>query len=85
MIVEFRGQEVEIPEYTIMGYVREFRMHGEMERWRLVKLRDALHNMLIRIQEKPEHFDDVLGREDFIQAHAMRQAFKNCGIMEFDA
>jgi hypothetical protein len=85
MIIMHEDEEIEIPEDIIKGFMREFRAHGEIERWRLIKLRDAMHNIFQEVAKSPEIFKDVVFYGEFIQAHAMRQAFKNCGIMEFDA
>ena len=85
MKVEYKGQEIEVPESTIQEYVDRFLAHGPMERWRLNKLRDVMHIPFMRAEESPQLLKQAGFKEEFIQAHAMRQAFKKCGIMEFDA
>ena len=79
------GREYVIPETMIKGFMIEFKQVKEFsDREALEEIREATSLVLETLRNEPELMEDKEYENDFIKAHAMRQALANYGIL-YDA
>lgn len=83
--VEAFGRTFEIPEDMIDNYYHEFKdLKDPSEKLRVMYLRDITGAVLSALEREPERMKKDVYEEDFVRAHAMRQALSRHGML-FDA
>lgn len=80
--VEAFGRTFEIPEDMIKVYYDEFRdLKDPSERLHVMYLRDITGSVLCALEKEPHRMKQDVYVEDFVRAHAMRQALSRHGML----
>lgn len=83
--VEAFGAVFEIPDDMIQGYYEEFKdLKNPSEKLNVIYLRDITGAVLSALSKEPHRMKQDVYVEDFIRAHAMRQALSRHKML-FDA
>lgn len=82
MLVECYGSEFEIPEFLIDKFVKDFEgLPGSGNRESVVRLRDAIDEILDVVSEEPDILNEKEYMADFVRALAMQKALSELGIL----
>lgn len=80
--VEAFGGTFEIPDEMIEMYYQEFKdLSSPSEKMQVMYLRDITGAVLYALQQDPSRMKKEEHVEDFVRAHAMRQALSRHGIL----
>lgn len=75
MYVEYLGKRLEVPEYLINSYIKDFEgLPGSGQRNSVMHLRNSVYEVLDYIAEDPEALEEYEYRNDFINALAVHRA-----------
>ena len=81
MNVECYGSEIEVPDFLIEKYSKDFAgLSGKSMRESVLDLRDTVTEVLDYVAEDPEALQDKTVFSDFINALAMKQALSQHGL-----
>lgn len=82
MKVECLGSDIEVPDYLIDVYIKQFDgLPGSGNREAVLQLRDTMYEVIDYIAEDPEALHEYEYRSDFINALAVRQALETHGLL----
>jgi hypothetical protein len=82
MIVDCLGNEIEVPDYLIDKYIKDFDgLPGSGNRNAVLQLRDSMYEVIDYISEDPEALEEYEYKTDFINAMAVHQALQFHGIL----
>jgi hypothetical protein len=82
MKVECLGSKIEVPDYLIETYIKQFEgLPGSGNREAVLQLRDTAYEVIDYIAEDPEALHEYEYRNDFINALAVQRALKVHGIL----
>lgn len=85
MMINYYGNEFEIPDILVDKYIKDFDgLPGSKNRDSVMELRDSTESVLEYVAEDPETLMDPECLSDFIKALAMRQALQQLGVL-YDA
>jgi hypothetical protein len=81
MNVQCYGSEIEVPDFLIEKYVKDFDgLPGKSMRESILYLRESVTEVLDYVAEDPEALQDTIVLSDFINALAMKQALSKHGL-----
>lgn len=81
MNVECYGSQIEVPDFLIEKYSKDFAgLPGKSMRESVLDLRETVTEVLDYVAEDPEALHDKLVLSDFINALAMKQALSQHGL-----
>ena len=82
MNVECLGAKIEVPDYLVQTYIKDFEtLPGSGQRNAVLDLRRSMYEVIDYIFEDPEALHDFEYRSDFINALAMQKALEIHGIL----
>jgi hypothetical protein len=85
MLIEDFDAFFDVPESMIEKYYHEFMQHKtNNDRVSICASRDAAILILLSLREDPDKLNDPFYVNNFIKAHAMREALKKLGVL-YDA
>lgn len=81
MNVECYGSEINVPDFLIEKYCKDFAgLPGKSMRESVLDLRQTVADVLDYVAEDPEALQDKIVFSDFINALAMKQALSQHGL-----
>ena len=81
MNVECYGSEIDVPDFLIEKYSKDFAgLPGKSMRESVLDLRETVLEVLDYVAEDPESLQDKMVFSDFINALAMKQALSQHGL-----
>lgn len=81
MNVECYGSQIEVPDFLIEKYIKDFDgLPGKGMRESVLDLRESVTEVLDYVAEDPESLHDSVVLSDFINALAMKQALSQHGL-----
>lgn len=81
MNVECYGSEIDVPDFLIEKYSKDFAgLPGKSMRESVLDLRESVAEVLDYVAEDPEALKDSMVLSDFINALAMKQALSQHGL-----
>lgn len=82
MKVECLGNNIEVPDYLIDTYIKQFDgLPGSGNREAVLQLRGTMYDVIDYIAEDPEALHEVEYRNDFINALAVHRALEVHGLL----
>jgi len=82
MNIEYSGYKIEVPDYLIEKYTKDFDgLPGSGNREAVLQLRYDMYEVLDYIAEDPEALDEYEYKADFINAMAVQKALEFHGIL----
>jgi len=82
MQVQCLGNTVEVPDYLIDSYVKNFDgLPGSGQRDSVLQLRNSVYEVFDYLAEDPEIFEEKEFQEDFIKALAVYRALEIHGLL----
>lgn len=82
MLVECYGSQIDIPEFLIDKFVKDFEgLPGSGNRESVLQLRNAVDDILDVVAEEPEILNEKEYLSDFVRALAMQEAMAELGIL----
>jgi hypothetical protein len=82
MNVECFGSKIEVPDYLIDTYIKQFDgLSGSGNREAVLQLRYSMYEVIEYIAEDPEALHEYEYRNDFINALAVKKALETHGIL----
>lgn len=82
MNVECLGSKIEVPDYLIDTYIKQFEgLPGSGNRDAVLQLRNTMYDVIDYIAEDPEALHEREYRNDFINALAVQKALEVHGIL----
>jgi hypothetical protein len=82
MNVECLGTKIEVPDYLIQTYIKDFEgLPGSGNRNSVLELRDNVNEVIDFVAQDPEALHEYVIRNDFINALAVRKALEVHGLL----
>ena len=82
MNVECLGAQIEVPDYLIQTYIKDFEgLPGSGNRDSVLQLRNNMYEVIDYVAEDPESLHEYEIRNDFINALAVQKALEVHGIL----
>jgi len=82
MNVECLGSKIEVPDYLINSYIKQFDgLPGSGNREAILELRNTMYDVIDYIAEDPEALHEYECRSDFINALAVQKALEIHGLL----
>jgi hypothetical protein len=82
MNVECLGSKIEVPDYLIDSYIKQFDgLPGSGNREAILQLRNTMYDVIDYIAEDPEALHEYEYRSDFINALAVQKALEIHGLL----
>ena len=82
MKIECLGTTVDVPEYLIDSYVKNFEtLPGSGQRDSVLQLRSSVYEVFDYLAEDPEALEEPEYRNDFIKAWAVYKALEIHGLL----
>ena len=82
MNIEYSGYKIEVPDYLIEKYTKDFDgLPGSGNREAVLQLRGTMYDVIDYIAEDPEALHEVEYRNDFINALAVHRALEVHGLL----
>ena len=82
MNVECLGAKIEVPDYLVQTYIKDFEgLPGSGNRESVLELRHSVNEVIDYVAEDPEALHEYTIRNDFINALAIQKALQVHGLL----